>query len=127
MEFAFKIYNKEMPHVLCYPFPSTQSYCVILGLLHILNMSSHSKSHCGSVWSAMRSSVFPCIYSWLLQHCTGKMLLTNCSIQETAVLEHASFVASLLSLSAHMGGSLLRTQQQFAALFFFFCHCFLYS
>lgn len=68
----------------------------------------------------MGSCAFPFIYTWLLQCCTDKMHLTNCSFQETGVLEHVPFVASLLSLSAHMGGSLLKTQQHVAALFFFF-------
>lgn len=126
---AFKKYNKEMLRILCYPYLSAQSHCVILGLHQIFNMSSHSKAHCASMWgwgTAMGSCAFPCIYTWLLLCCTDEILLTNCSLQETGVLEHVSFVASLRSFSAHMGGSLLRTQQQFAALFFFFCSSFLF-
>lgn len=62
---------------------------------------------------------FP-VCTWLLQCCTDEMLLANCSLQETGVLEHVSFVASLPSLSAHMGGSLLRVAQPHVAALFFF-------
>lgn len=65
----------------------------------------------------MGSYAFPCTSTWLVQCCTGKMLLTN--LKETGVLEHVFFVASLLRLSVHMGAYLLRTH-----LAAFFCHSF---
>ena len=101
------------------------THCVIFGLHQIFSMSSHWGAHRGSVWSFGRCNgtfvpfPFP-VCTWLLQRCTGKMLLTNCSLQETGVLEHVSFVASLPSLSAHMGGSLPQSGTATCCSTFFF-------
>lgn len=104
-----KNYSKE---ILFYPFLSTQSHCVILGLHQIFNNVVtfwRTLLVCVELEDCNGTCAFPRLYTWLLQCCTDKMLLTKCSLQETGVLEHVSFIASLLSLSAHMGGSLLRT------------------
>lgn len=114
---TFKKYNKEMLHIPCYAFLSTQSHCVILGPHQIFNMSSHSKVHCGSVWN-WRTAMGCCAFSFHLHMAGAALHWQDASHKLLPARNRCPWACFLCSFTAHMGGSLLRTQQQFAALFF---------